>query len=156
MKVKIRKAKLSDLKDIQNLNKILCEKENKEFDKSVNKNYPVTREGRKYFEERIKKDFVLVALVDKKIIGYIIGAISEIEDYRNISKLAEAENMLVLKDYRSKGIGKKLFDEFIRWSKTKKAERVRAVASAKNSKAIEFYRREGFKDHDLVLEKEIK
>jgi len=80
---------------------------------------------------------------------------SSLEEYKNVSKLAEAENMFVLEKYRSSGVGKQLLQGFIKWCKAKGVKRIRAVASAQNIRAIEFYRREGFKDSTLALEKEI-
>lgn len=63
--------------------------------------------------------------------------------------------MFVLNDYRSKGIGKMLTQEFIKWCKSRKVEKVRAVASARNEKAIKFYHREEFEDYELVFERDI-
>lgn len=155
MAVKIESATIKNLKDIQNLNHQLCIKEYGEFDKTINKDYPIQKIGEEYFKERIKNGCALVAIDGDKIVGYLVGGIAETDDYRNISKLAEAENMFVLLEYRSSGIGKRLFDEFIKWCKSKGVKRVCVVASAKNTRAIEFYKREGFNDYSLVLEKEI-
>ncbi|MFA6088226.1 MAG: GNAT family N-acetyltransferase [Candidatus Woesearchaeota archaeon] len=155
MEIIIQFATIENLKEIQNLNHQLCIKENKEFDATVNKDYPIQTSGENYFKERIKKDCALVATTDDKIVGYLVGAIIETEEYRNISKLGEAENMFVLEEYRSLGIGKKLFHKFIEWCKSKGAKRIRAVASAQNIKAIEFYKKEGFSDYNITLEKEI-
>jgi len=155
MEVKIQFATIKNLRDIQDLNHQLCIKENKEFDATINPDYPIQKQGEEYFKDRIKNGCSLLAIVDGKVVGYLVGSISEVEDYRNISKIAEAENMFILENYRSKGIGKKLFQEFTKWCKSKKAQRIKAVASAQNIKAIEFYRREGFQDYDFVLEKEI-
>ncbi|MFH1210354.1 MAG: GNAT family N-acetyltransferase [archaeon] len=155
MQIRIEPATINHLKDIQNLNLQLCEKEHKEFDPTINPKFPIQKEGEDYFKERIKNDCALVALFNGKVVGYLVGAISEAEEYRNVSRIAEAENMLVLEEFRSKGIGKQLFQEFIKWCKSKKIKRVKVVASALNKHAIEFYRREGFDDYDLVLEKEI-
>ena len=155
MEIKIQLATIKNLRDIQNLNHQLCIKENKEFDATINKDYPIQKAGEKYFKERIKNGCTLVAIAEGKVVGYLVGAIIEHEDYRNISKIAEAENMFVLEKYRSSGIGKKLFDELIKWCKPKGAKRIRAVASAQNTRAIEFYKREGFTDYNLTLEKEI-
>lgn len=155
MKVKIQSATIENLKDIQDLNHQLCIKENKEFDATINPAYPIQKQGEEYFKDKIKNGCTLIAVVDGKVIGYLVGGISDVEDYRNISKIAEAENMFILEEYRSMGIGKKLLQEFTEWCKSKKAQRIKAVASAQNKRAIEFYRREGFKDYDLVLEKKI-
>ena len=71
------------------------------------------------------------------------------------SKIAEAENMFVLEEFRGQGIGVKLLQEFVTWCKSKDVKRIRTVASAQNTRAIEFYRRAGFLDYDLVLERDL-
>ncbi len=155
MEARIKFASPENLGDILNLNHQLCIKENKEFDATINKDYPIQKSGEEYFKERVKNDCALVALADGKAVGYLVGAIIETEDYRNISKLAEVENMFVLEEYRNSGIGKKLFDEFIKWCKSNEVKRIRVVVSVQNIKAIKFYKREGLGDYNLVLEKEI-
>lgn len=155
--VEIRTATGDDLQEIQRLNQNLCKKEHEEFDATIIKDFPFTQEGEQYFERRVKGDdgCVLVATLDDKIVGYLAGGICEEEFYRTISKLAEVENMLVLKKYRGLGIGTKLLEEFMDWCKSKGIEKVRAVASSQNTKAIDFYRERGFEDYSLILEKEL-
>lgn len=146
---------MENLGDVLNLNHQLCIKENKEFDATINKDYPILKSGKEYFKGRIKDGCALIALADDKVVGYLVGAITETEDYRIVSKIAEAENMFVLEEYRNLGIGKKLFEDFIKWCKSNEVERIRAVASVQNIRAIEFYKRENFNDYNLVLEKDI-
>jgi len=136
MEVKIQFATIKNLKDIQDLNHQLCIKEKREFDPTINKDYAIQKSGEKYFRARVKNDCALIAIADSKIVGYLVGAIIDTEKYRNVSKLAEAENMLVLEEYRNSGIGKQLFREFVKWCKSKSVKRIRAVASAQNTKAI--------------------
>ncbi len=45
MKIKIQSATLKNLKDIQDLNHQLCIKEHKEFDSTINKDFPVQPAG---------------------------------------------------------------------------------------------------------------
>lgn len=151
----IKVATIGNLKDIQELNHQLCIKENKEFDPTINEDYPIQKEGKEYFKERIENGCALVAEVDNKIVGYLVGGMSEISDYRNVSKMAEAENMYVLEEYRSFGIGGKLFKRFVDWCKIREVERIRVVASAKNTKAIEFYKKEGFETCEIALERKL-
>jgi len=157
MDVKIQPASIDNLIDIQELNRKLCTKEYKEFDPTINKDYPIQEEGEAYFKERILQDggCALVAIVDNKVAGYLVGAIIEPESYRNVAKIAEAENMFVLEEFRGLGIGAKLLQEFFTWCKSKDVKRIRTIASAQNARAIEFYKRAGFLDYDLILEKEL-
>ncbi len=155
MKVKVKSATPKDLVAILALNHQLCIKESREFDATINSDYPMQKLGEDYFKGRIKDGCVLVASVGNKTVGYLAGTIIPTEDYRNVSRLAEAENMFVLEEYRSLGIGKQLFGEFIKWCKSRRVARIRAVASAENLRGIGFYRREGLTDYSLVLEKKL-
>lgn len=155
MDVLIHSATINHLKDIQNLNHLLCIKENKEFDLTINKDFSIQKAGEEYFTKRIQNDCALIAVVEDKVVGYLIGAIAETPQYRTVSKLAELENMFVLEEYRNFSIGKKLVDEFIRWCKMQKASRIFVIATAQNISAVKFYSREGFENSSVVLEKEI-
>ncbi|MBS3072489.1 GNAT family N-acetyltransferase [Candidatus Pacearchaeota archaeon] len=158
MSIIIRRAIIKDLKDIQNLNLKLCKKEFKEFDNTININFPIQEKGKNYFRERIRSNncFSSVAVESGKIVGYIAGAIVKAEDYRDIKKIAEAENMFILDDYRNMGIGTKLMDSFIEWCTKKKVKRVRVVISALNDPSIKFHKKNKFEDYDVVLEKKIQ
>ena len=115
-------------------------------------------EGRKYFSDRIQEDSgcTLVALVDGNIVGYLVGGmVVEPESYRTIPQMAELENMYTLEEVRSRGIGTKLSQKFTDWSKEKGAKRLKVVASAQNQRAIDFYKRNGFEDYNLTLERDL-
>ena len=155
MDILIHSATLNNLKDIQYLNHLLCIKENKEFDSTINKDFSVQKVGEEYFTKRIQNDCALIAVVEDKVVGYLIGAVAETPQYRTISKLAELENMFVLEEYRSLGIGKKLIDEFVGWCKKQEVSRLFVIATTKNTLAIEFYNKEGFEDSSVTLEREI-
>ena len=55
MEVKIQFATIKNLRDIQDLNHQLCIKENKEFDATINPDYPVQKQGEEYFKDRNPK-----------------------------------------------------------------------------------------------------
>lgn len=153
--VKVLIATLENLKDIQNLNLLLFKKESSEFDSTLNYSWPFSKDGKKYFKEKIKgkNGCAFLALCDGKIVGYLVGGMNKSENYRNISKMAELENMFVLEEYRNSKIGAKLVQEFLNWCREKKINRMRVVISAQNIKAINFYKKFGFKDYALTLER---
>ena len=93
--------------------------------------------------------------VDNKIVGYLCGGLTKAEDYRNLPIVAELENTFVLDKFRSKGIGKKLYNEFINWCKINNVGKVRVEASVQNELAIKFYRNNNFRDYTLVLEADL-
>jgi len=153
----IRKAKPEDLKSILKLNFALFKKEYKEFDKTLDLNWP-TREGKNYFKDRIKKSdgFVEIVEKNKKIIGYLCGGICDRISYRKTAKCAELENMFIDKKFRNRGLGFIMTKDFIEWCKDKKVDYISTRASAQNKLSIKFYRNLGFKEYDLILEKKIK
>ncbi len=63
--------------------------------------------------------------------------------------------MFVLEEYRERGVGGMLHDAFVKWCKGRGVKVLRVEASAENKQAIGFYRKRGFGDCSLVLEREI-
>ena len=150
----IRKAKGSDLKTIQELNLELFKKEHKEFDKTLNCKWTFGKIGTSYFKERIEKDgLALVAEVDGKIVGYLVGGKAEVKSYRTATSVCELENMMVLENYRNLKIGTKLVEEFLKWANKKKFEIIEVSASSQNVKGIDFYKKMGFEEYAVTLEK---
>lgn len=158
MDIKIKEAATENFKDIQNLNHMLFKKEYDEFDDTLNINWPVSKTGEDYYKERIKEKVgcAFVAYVDDKIVGYLIGVLEKADSTRNIDRLAELENMFVLEEYRNFGIGTYLFKAFYKWSKNSNIKRLKVISCSENKGAINFYRRNGFKDNNIILETDIK
>ncbi len=157
MKILIRKATLKDLREIQKLNLLLFKKEHKEYDSSLDCTWTFGKIGTNYYTTRIKKSngCSLIAIVDKKVVGYLVGGLSDLQPWRKIKGIAELENMFVFKEFRSFGVGSMLTREFFKWCKLKKVQIVRVTVSNQNLKAINFYKKNGFGDYDIVLEKKI-
>jgi len=155
--VKIQKATMENLKDIQELNLLLFKKEYKEYDKTLDLDWTFGEKGTKSFKNKISDvdSCAFVAIVDNKIVGYLVGGLTDPESYRILPKIAELDNMLVLEDYRNLGIGKKLYLALIDWCKSKDIKKIKVTASAQNIKAINFYKKNGFIGYDLTLERNI-
>ncbi len=155
MEYKIRKAKSEDLEIVQELIRKLCVNENRNFDSTVNPGFYATEEGKNSLQGCISGDssIVLVAEDGGKIIAYVAGGVGRAESYRNIKYICELGSIWVEDEYRSKGVGKRLVEEFEKWCREKKVFRLRVNASASNERAIEFYRKAGFENHELILEK---
>ncbi len=149
--VNIRKAKIEELKTVQDLNRDLFVSDGPR-DKYLNHNWPYEG-GKEYFSKRITdgNSICLVAEIDNEIVGYLAGAVMEVESWRPV-KRTELENMFVKEEFRSKGVGAKLVNEFFNWSKTKGVERSLVVAYATNEKAIKFYQKMGFDPESVSLE----
>ena len=149
---------MKDLKDILRLNFALFKKEHKEYDKSLNLKWTYNSVGRDYFKRKItqKDSFVEVIEANNKIIGYFCGGIREKIFYRKKAKCAEIENMFIEKKHREKGLGAILVKDFINWCKNNKVDYVSVTADIRNKLGLKFYRKIGFKDYTITLEKNLK
>ena len=155
--MKIRKATIGDLKKIQELNLLLFEKEKEDYDKLLNLDWTFGEEGTMCFKKHLaeKDSCAFVAEDAGEIVGYLAGSESKVESYRDAPKVVELDNMFILEEYRARGVGGMLYDVFVEWSKERRAKMLKVEASAGNKEAIGFYRKKGFEDYTLVLEKEI-
>ncbi len=155
MDVNVRKAKIEDIKIIQDLNHDLFASDGPR-DPFMNHNWPYEY-GEAYFQRKIteKDSICVVAENETEIIGYLAGVVRSVESWRPV-KRTELENMFVKTKYRSQGVGTKLANEFLKWSKEKGVQRALVVAYATNEKAIKFYQKMGFIPESISLEAEIK
>ena len=154
--INFRKAEISDINSILDLNNDLCKFEMEEgFDNYI-KDWSISDESREYFLDLIKNQFVIVAEEDEKIVGYLAGSINEEGAYSYYEgKTAELQNMFILNDYRKFGIGSKLINDFENWCKENQVKRMMVTASIDNESAQCFYRKNGFKNINITLKKEL-
>ena len=122
MAVKIVTAKLRDLKIIRELNHGLFIYEEGTFNPKYNCRWPYEKQAASYFKKRIEdaKSLTLLAKIDDRNIGYLIGRIIKTPSWRTCGKMAELDSVFVLEDFRNKGVGDLLIQEFFLWCKTKK------------------------------------
>lgn len=146
----IRRAGIEDLSEIQRLNNELFELEFNNYDSSLIRNWPLSEEGKKYFSKEITEGIVLVACIEERIIGYLAGSINTQLSYNNNIQ-AELDNMYIIEEYRKRGIGQRLVDEFKTICDKNKVDEIKVVSSFKNLSAIEFYKANGFEEAELVL-----
>lgn len=157
MEIQIKKACLDDLEKIQELNLKLFKKEYKEYDSLLDLNWTFWEAGSKYYKDKITKNnnCVLIAIFENEIVWYLCAWLTKDESYRKLPVVAELENIFVLKEFRSKGIWKKLYNKFLEWCKRKNVWKIRVEASIQNKLAIKFYRENNFKDYTLILEADL-
>lgn len=146
----IRRATIEDLKTIQTLNNNLFELEKENYDSTLVKDWPLSEEGKEYFSDLINNHYVIVAILDNVIVGYLAGSIEEKGSYVE-AQYGEINNMLVSDEYRGYGIGKSLINSFKEYCKSNNISNIKVVASYKNKNAIEFYRKNGFEEFDVTL-----
>ena len=147
----IRRAKLDDLRKIQELNNQLFELELANFDKYLIKDWPLSSEGRQYFENAIKNDFVVVAEIEGVVVGYLFGGINHIPYYS--FKTAELYNMCVESEYRNCGVGKALYRKFEEFHNAQGINHFVVTASFKNKSACVFYEKMGFQKANMTFVK---
>jgi len=152
--IKIRRAAIDDLKSVQHLNDLLF-KHDGQFDETVCTGWTYGDSGENYFRSMIENEFVWVAENEADVIGYLAGSYKNKELYSN-ETYAELNDMYVLEEFRKQGAGKLLFDKFNSECKRKGIKAIRVTASAKNSGAINFYKKNGFDEFDIILRKRIK
>ena len=152
--MEIRKATIQDVDKVIELSTQLCINEHKYYDNTVDADF--AQNNQKFFTDSISNDdyLTLVAVIEDNIVGFLIGSISETEEYRNFDEIAEIYSMLVNPDIRSQGTGNKLVKNFLQWSKDR-VKRAKVVVSAPNKRGIEFYKKAGFIEHEIVLERNL-
>lgn len=98
------------------------------------------------------KELLLLAEKNNKAIGYLNGAIIEIDN----KKTGYIDDIFVLKEFRGGNVGKLLIEEFIRILKNKKIGACRLEVNLKNKKALELYKKLGFKVTEYVMDKKLR
>ncbi|GHU02164.1 hypothetical protein FACS1894186_6300 [Alphaproteobacteria bacterium] len=154
MTVKIERATLKDLSDIQHLNNKLFELELANFDQNLISNWPLSKEGKAYFSDMIENHFVLIAKDDNRTVGYFAGTIG-VKEFYTKGLLAEMDNMFVEEKERGQGVGKMFLDAFKNECVKQNISAIRVSASAKNKNAIAFYEKTGFEVHNITLNQKL-
>lgn len=154
MEIEIKKADITHLADIQNLNNQLFELEYNNFDSALKVGWTYEKNGEKYFNNMLNNEIVYIALDKDKIVGYLAGSINIQGSYVTKS-LAEIDNMFVLEEYRKYGIGTKLINEFKDYCSKNKIEELKVTASDKNKNAIKFYKKNGFDEFEITLKQKV-
>lgn len=157
MEIKIRKAKMDDVKDMQNFMFHLMNDELINYMPTNKVSWAKSKKANEYFTNRVKNtdELAIIAEYDDEKIGYLSGYIVNKLFYRTESKFGILGDMFVLKEYRNKKIGTKLITEFKKWAKSKGAKVLRIEAYSANKKALKFYRRHGFEDSSVILESKV-
>ena len=155
MDIEIKKADITYLKDIQNLNNQLFELEYNNFDSALKVGWTFEEKGTSYFKDMLENGIVYIALDKDNVVGYLAGSINIQGSYVTKS-LAEVDNMFVLEEYRKYGIGTKLINKFKEYCLKHKIEELKVTASAKNVNAINFYKKNEFNEFETTLKQEVK
>lgn len=142
-KLIIRKAKKRDFNEIYFLISIL---EEIELDKDSFK---------KFFLKNLKDKniFYKVAVIDKKVIGFISLHIHK--HLHHASQVGEIVELIISSDYRNKEIGKKLLLEVEKIATKKKCTVIEVTSNKKRVLAHHFYEKNGYQNTHFKLTKNI-
>jgi len=150
--IKIRPAVREDLPSLQKLNHELFLETHK-YDPGLNLDWPLSEKGNKYFSELLNSEesYVLIAENSENPVGYLVAEEKEVE-YRK-GKSVFIENMGVTSNARHKGIGGMLISELVNLINEKGIKKIYVTSYLKNNNAVEFYKKNGFKEIDVTFEK---
>lgn len=153
--VEIRRAKLLDIPVLQKLSSELIISDAR-FDPLLQSSWSHSEDGKKYLTRRVRgrNGVCFVAVIDTVIVGYVTGGLLRIQKWRPI-KRSELDNIYVKNTHRGQGVGSKLLQEFISWSKSKQVDRVMLYAAAGNERGITFYKKHAFLPEQIILETSI-
>lgn len=152
--MQIRKVRPDEWEQLRDLNVAVMEK-NPEYDEDLIVDFAHTPRGERFFQEAIEREdgVCLVAEIDGRFIGYVSGGHKDIP-YRK-SKYFEIGNFGVLAEVKGKGVAKKLLDTITAWAKDQGYQKIYIECYAKNQEALSFYRKHGYGEIDVSLEREI-
>jgi len=151
----IRAATIKDFKKLKDI-KLESKKYEMQYSDSLK---PLNKTIDIYFEyfkaELNKKNSSVFIAIDKKPIGIIIATYFVPLRISKFTRKGYVSNLYIKKNYRYKGIGKKLLNISLKWLKENNVKYISLEIHLKNKNALKFYRDLGFKDYTLKLAKKI-
>lgn len=152
--INIKVASENDWIIIQKLNTqvYLADKDN---DEDLILDQPFSEKNIKYYKNLASGEYghCAIAYIEETPVGYI--AIAQKRFGHRKGNHYEIENMGVDEPYRSRGIGKSLMQYAENWAREQGASKLYVVAYWGNKQAINFYKKTGFSEIALELEKRI-
>ncbi len=155
--MKIRKAKPEEVGRIADLQQELMLHE-KKIDPTY---YSISKYARKRFVEFAKKKIrdrssrLLVAIVDGKIVGYILGWVKERPPVFKLRKVGCISDFFVIEEFRRRGIGEKLVQRMLAWFMNKKLNHVELVVTSRNKLGLTVWEKLGFKEYRKIMRRKI-
>ncbi len=152
MTLVIRKAVKSDYKQITELEYLLNEYMAKiATEEERVSNYKKLLE--KYVKDMLNsKNSVFFICEDNGVlVAVLLGKLLQYPPVFKYPTYAYVDSFYVQKEYRTKGIGKKLIKELVKWSKSNGCKEISLNAHIKNQNALIAYEKLGFKHTRNVL-----
>lgn len=156
-KIKIRKAKLSEVEEIANLQRKLNLHHEKIDPEYYAQNKNTKKIWIKFAKKKIrdKNSLLLVAVYKNKIVGYALGFVKKYPPVRKTKKCAYISDGFVDKNYRGKGISRRFIEESAKWSKTKKLKHMELAVDSRNKLGLDAWRKAGFKEIQKIMLRKI-
>ena len=116
---------------------------------------------KKSFKKYLKKLYrnpdarILVAEKDGKIIAYFIGMINEAKPYAAVEKTGRISDAFVLKKYRGRGLGRKMFDELMAWFREQGLEYAELSVDARNGLGMIAWLSYGFEPFMIKMKRKL-
>ncbi len=146
--MKIRKATKKDIKEYLKLK----EQSLKDYSKLIRERIKYAKKSAvEEFNNLISKKNELLLLIedDNKVRGYLIGVLTITPEYKS----ADVGDLFISKEDRRKGYATALIKEFINICSKKSIKRYKLGVNINNKKAIELYKKLGFKLTRYEMEK---
>jgi ribosomal protein S18 acetylase RimI-like enzyme len=89
-----------------------------------------------------------MAYDEERAIGYLKINTGHAQTEQKLKNSLEVQRIYVLKDYFGKGVGQLLFNKAIQVAKEKEADTIWLGVWEKNTRAIQFYKKNGFVEFD--------
>lgn len=150
----IRQARKDEVKKLQDINDDAFAN-NPKYDPDLVLDWAQSEKGKAYFTNLLNdsNDVCFVAEDGDKLVGYIAASPKPIAHRK--SKYIEIENLGVAQAYQRKGVGSLLMEKCLEWAKERGYEKVYLSSYFANTQAIDFYKKNGFSEIELSLEKSI-
>lgn len=157
MSYKIRPAVIEDIGRIQELSQELMEfeKNNSAKECMYDLNWALSQAGYDNYKYNIEHDWLYVACVDDKIVGYMTCWINKKKPWLAYSVM-EIGNLYVQEQYRSIGIGTELINIAKDLCKKNGLRFLKIIVTSDNKRAQKFYEKHGLYQYEIEQYAEIK
>ncbi len=145
--INYRLAKEEDAKTLNWLLTLLVRDE-KKYDDSIDETFVVTSMYEYYINDKTR--FIMVALDDDKIVGYLYGFISNPNDAYQ-ERVAKLDALFVREEYRHMGIAKHLITLFQEWVSDNDIKLMEVSVCSANTFAKKLYLELGFNPFKEIL-----
>jgi ribosomal protein S18 acetylase RimI-like enzyme len=141
----IRRAASSDVERIVEL-RLLSQEHAEESNPLI---WRMTEEGKKLLKQKVENDLVdsnilvVLAEADSEIIGYVQGEVTRRSDHMPRT-VGQVSLMYVVKQFRRKGVGRRLMKELCKFFKANNVEDLTVRYIIGNKEAEGFWRKLGF------------